>query len=658
MSNCLSTLRTRDKSQSCFTQNQHALLQEAELKKPRETYTSSITISNRENREINAIYGERQRLTRLLEQEKSTPTVWEKERIWRQIIEIYEHLMNTVQGTIYCKKLLRLGFDDWTYDKLFYFAVCNYHDHMITKQKKIISSPQHKMSSCFDFKYEFLEYVQSRRNQNTNKHCELFSLINTIKYKVYHLVYGYINGFIQSKDIQELCLNYYISDIDNIDEMYDDKLLGFNHKGKAEIIEFILNVLSPNDNKSLILSLTNLIKLIHFIRIFRPDYTREARAGNYYNYSGVYLALLWYASQQLDMYSLLKNANTIADKYVFWKNDYNIAILTLCPLNIFSAPYTAEYPIKFDERKFILKLLSELLNANTDQYIQLYSKLSNFFIHTDPSDELLEKSDLFQFCLFNEKNIKYVRTLCGFISNYGSNIYSSVDIFKYLQTQLSINNLINAKIIWFWLSQELRYISENNDNKLVNDVFIKSFVLKILRAASRTINIEDHRIGCTTINTVQSLSLMFFHIGLDPQNIIKECSHYISFDFYLSYFILMLRKREYNAFAWKLLNAHLEQIQTEPEQYLYLEDLMRFIDSKTGLLQKSIISYIKILNKKLEGNIEESQTHLENATQVCWKINSLIYTSIMKANEMTHFSKLYTKMTKTRLIKDILNLFT
>eukprot|EP01083_Nonionella_stella_P181381 649570_1 len=68
-----------------------------------------------------------------------------------------------------------------------------------------------------------------------------------------------------------------------------------------------------------------------------------------------------------------------------------------------------------------------------------------------------------------------------------------------------------------------------------------------------------------------------------------------------------LRKHEHGIVAWKLLESEVIQIDG---------NLLSYIQSKTGLLQRNVVSQLAVLQGKEEGDIECARNTLEIATKI------------------------------------------
>eukprot|EP01084_Bolivina_argentea_P009488 17722_1 len=274
----------------------------------------------------------KKKLENLLETERSSPNdIW----VLYHIAKKYHSNHNYNDARTYYGKILTLnGYS--VYQPFWGCAMSVY-------RKNCINSSQHRASNCFDFKGDICKFIESKIAIKTpSQNHEQFSLINAIKYKVHYLIYGFTRSFNLPVEIKHLCLKYYINDV--YVEMYDDKLIGFNQKGKTEIVAFILGVLSPHHKHQLVIALTDLIKLVHATKCLDQYLKPNDSTGKYLKnavfvtgdksmlyYYGVYLSLLTFISQQLNnMYLILQEAGNVINNYEwFWKNDYNIAMLNM-----------------------------------------------------------------------------------------------------------------------------------------------------------------------------------------------------------------------------------------------------------------------------------------------------------------------------------------
>eukprot|EP01084_Bolivina_argentea_P009487 17720_1 len=275
----------------------------------------------------------KKKLETWLERERSSPNgFW----VLCIIAEIYHSNHNYNDARTYYRKILTSK--DWhsIYQPFWDCAMSVY-------RKNCMNSSQRRASNCFDFKGDICKFIESKIVIKTpGQNQEQFSLINAIKYKVHYLIYGFTRSFNLPVEIKHLCLKYYINDV--YVEMYDDKLIGFNQKGKTEIVAFILGVLSPHHKHQLVIALTDLIKLVHATKCLDQYLKPNDSTGKYLKnavfvtgdksmlyYYGVYLSLLTFISQQLNnMYLILQEAGNVINNYEwFWKNDYNIAMLNM-----------------------------------------------------------------------------------------------------------------------------------------------------------------------------------------------------------------------------------------------------------------------------------------------------------------------------------------
>merc|ERR1712228_430761 len=93
--------------------------------------------------------------------------------------------------------------------------------------------------------------------------------------------------------------------------------------------------------------------------------------------------------------------------------------------------------------------------------------------------------------------------------------------------------------------------------------------------------------------------------------------------------------------AWKLLN-----IGFDDESLLQI--LCSFVDKNCDLLRIDIVSNLRILNKKKQGNVENAEESLKIAVAVCYKINKAF------GKKENAFKILYNKLQKTESIKHII----
>eukprot|EP01084_Bolivina_argentea_P115520 205416_1 len=102
------------------------------------------------------------KMTQLLKTE--TPSIY----VLECIADGYKMLQNFDKSRIYFERILKINpANVAAYNNLFTLAITDYHQ----KQQNCVNSLKHD-TVCFDFKYNFFQYIQSRINNNSYKHCQ------------------------------------------------------------------------------------------------------------------------------------------------------------------------------------------------------------------------------------------------------------------------------------------------------------------------------------------------------------------------------------------------------------------------------------------------------------------------------------------------------
>eukprot|EP01083_Nonionella_stella_P059286 155105_1 len=194
---------------------------------------------------------------------------------------------------------------------------------------------------------------------------------------------------------------------------------------------------------------------------------------------------------------------------------------------------------------------------------------------------------------------------------------------------------VNYKVLpWLWLRREIVYFISHSHDSLPHAQLLLDKLVTMLLNANREID---------------SSEIVFHVIYL----LLEKTDLKISDDIRDSLFQReqwkwfvngFLRDHQHGIVAWKLLES--EEIQIDG-------NLLSYIQSKTGLLQRNVVSQLAVLQGKEEGDIECARNTLEIATKVCYEIHKFVASRTV--NNLSTFARLYKKLEATKLIKPIIH---
>ena len=114
-----------------------------------------------------------------------------------------------------------------------------------------------------------------------------------------------------------------------------------------------------------------------------------------------------------------------------------------------------------------------------------------------------------------------------------------------------------------------------------------------------------------------------------------------NFEKHLEFIADALRMTEYSLCGWMLLKTQIENIKIYHREY---NVLMKYMNDKSELFKKTIVSCINILNGKYNGNLNDAKLGINISTKICWTINKLIPKNKINSYDMIYFNELYTKI--------------
>eukprot|EP01084_Bolivina_argentea_P040505 74854_1 len=307
---------------------------------------------------------------------------------------------------------------------------------------------------------------------------------------------------------------------------------------------------------------------------------------------------------------------------LFTKSPTSIALLNEPEIDTKVIYICGRHDSDITTQRYTVKILISLFNENMN-YCSLFQQISNY--------------SLWSLLLQNSKNVKVPlsKPLCRHlfcqIMGYSGDIKSDTNVFEFL-AGCSANNEM-----FYFLNKEIFFIFNEmqNNNDLQIDRNILFCINKIF--ANEMVGIIDKK---SLLQLYEIMAKIYLKTGVS-QSSFNTVSTVISYSM----------ENGLNESGWKLLGCLVNELGKVEIEYIFIDKCILFIENKTKLFKKNMISILDTLKEKCD---DESQTQLKLATEICWKINKLIQIGTINKESLKHFDEFYKKVTKTKLIKPIL----
>ena len=404
-------------------------------------------------------------------------------------------------------------------------------------------------------------------------------------------------------------------------------------------------------------SVMNLIKIIHAFQLCSLHVPCIA-----------YSSILFSMHQMIAFHDALstktiKCCELEADPKKFGKCDLTANhVLTLCRLTV--NEYGANQmlikvaaKLSANPKRYETKMMLSLLSGESgDRYHQiLLSSLDG------KQDSNLWKSLVLSMVIFQKEIASKRRSLLrqhlykDMISDSGERSERD-SIFEYL----SRKPLNDHAVTMCWI-KELEFVIDDAVNRVpVSDAVIQQIqrkancvyvdlrdyeheLLESIYMKGDHYDFEDQRKSRDQDKLLIS-SLYAMWTELHSMNVIKISV----FHAYSEAIVCLLRSNHKN--AWILLEDKVSRMKVDGVEWKDFEEMVHFLNAKTGLIQMDIVSHID----RLKQAPNTSDLRLRLSLKVCHQIHSLVTSGVIDTQKMPNFEKMYKRILKTKSIKHIM----